>query len=870
MLSALVRCIVQSSGRAPARALIATLVLCIVAAVYAGLGLRFNTLPDALFARDLPFRIAEDEFYRLFPGEADVIVVVIDGPSTASAQRAADQLATALSSGNGLFNSVRQPTGGDFFRRNGLLYAPLGDLQVLSRTLVDAQPLLGTLSADPSSRGLFQLMTRVFDAAASGEVVTGDFASAIDQVTSALERSLNGMAGSLDWTTFFAAAGRGDTSHRAIVLAQPKLDRTALQQAENATNYVRKAAEKLGLTTENGFRVRLTGSVPLADEEFATVANGTGISGLISVTLVAGLLFLALESIKLVAAVFLTLICGFLATAGWATLAVGELNLISIAFAVMFVGIAVDFGIQFCLRFQEERYRHTDLRKSLDVAAQTMALPLVQAAAATALGFFSFLPTAYRGVADLGVIAGGGILIAFVLTLTLLPAVLVLMEPEVRRTPVGYRWAAPINAQLLRYRGWILGIAATATVLAGLAIPRLVFDFDPLKLKDPKTESMATLLDLMQDPWATPNTLSVLTSSTAAARQMAERLARLPEVREAMTILDFVPTDQTAKLSVLEDLDFVLGPTLTPSTAKAPPTEVEIRDAAAHAKVEASRYIDSKNAVEPLRTAARRFVASIDRILADTSATSVVSRLSALTRGFDTEKSALADALGARQVGIDDLPADLRQSWMTADGRYRVQVYPAGDAREIETISRFVAAIRAVAPEAIGPPVVIYETGRIVTAAFATAATLAIFAIAMLLWVTQRQLTDVARTLLPVALAATWTLGICALTKFPINFANIIGLPLLLGIGVAFPIYFVSIWRSGEPALLASPMARGMLYSALTTAAAFGSLALSKHPGTADLGMLLTMSLGFTLLATLIFLPALLGPPRRQEAAQPC
>jgi uncharacterized protein len=678
------------------------------------------------------------------------------------------------------------------------------------------------------------------------------------------------MAGSLDWTTFFAAAGRGDTSHRAIVLAQPKLDRTALQQAENATDYVRKAAEKLGLTTENGFRVRLTGSVPLADEEFATVANGTGISGLISVTLVAGLLFLALESIKLVAAVFLTLICGFLATAGWATLAVGELNLISIAFAVMFVGIAVDFGIQFCLRFQEERYRHTDLRKSLDVAAQTMALPLVQAAAATALGFFSFLPTAYRGVADLGVIAGGGILIAFVLTLTLLPAVLVLMEPEVRRTPVGYRWAAPINAQLLRYRGWILGIAATATVLAGLAIPRLVFDFDPLKLKDPKTESMATLLDLMQDPWATPNTLSVLTSSTAAARQMAERLARLPEVREAMTILDFVPTDQAAKLSVLEDLDFVLGPTLTPSTAKAPPTEVEIRDAAAHAKVEASRYIDSKNAVEPLRTAARRFVASIDRILADTSATSVVSRLSALTRGFDTEKSALADALEARQVGIDDLPADLRQSWMTADGRYRVQVYPAGDAREIETISRFVAAIRAVAPEAIGPPVVIYETGRIVTAAFATAATLAIFAIAMLLWVTQRQLTDVARTLLPVALAATWTLGICALTKFPINFANIIGLPLLLGIGVAFPIYFVSIWRSGEPALLASPMARGMLYSALTTAAAFGSLALSKHPGTADLGMLLTMSLGFTLLATLIFLPALLGPPRRQEAAQPC
>src|SRR5262245_37562835 len=146
MLSALIRRIVRSSGRAPARNLVATLVLCIVGAVYAGLSLRFNTEPDALFARDLPFRVAEDEFYRLFPGEADVIVVVIDGPSTASAQRAADRLTTTLSSARSLFNSVRQPTGGDFFERNGLLYTPLGELQALSKTLVDTQPLLGTLS----------------------------------------------------------------------------------------------------------------------------------------------------------------------------------------------------------------------------------------------------------------------------------------------------------------------------------------------------------------------------------------------------------------------------------------------------------------------------------------------------------------------------------------------------------------------------------------------------------------------------------------------------------------------------------------------------------------------------------------------------
>jgi hypothetical protein len=271
-----------------------------------------------------------------------------------------------------------------------------------------------------------------------------------------------------------------------------------------------------------------------------------------------------------------------------------------------------------------------------------------------------------------------------------------------------------------------------------------------------------------------------------------------------------------------------------------------------------------------LRTAALRFTAAIDRVLAEKDPARIARPLSALTTGFDTERSALADALAATSTSIDDLPADLRQSWVTPDGRYRVQIYPAGDAREIDTLSRFVAAVRTVSPEAIGPPVVIHETGRIVTGAFATAAVLALLAIALLLWATQRRIGDVAKTLLPLVLAATWTLGIFALTGFPINFANIIGLPLLLGIGVTFPIYFVSVWRSGEPALLTSPMARGMLYSALTTAAAFGSLALSQHPGTADLGILLTMALGFTLLATLIFLPALLGPSPRPEASQLC
>jgi len=868
MLTALTRSIVRASARAPWRTLLLTIAICVAAAGYAARTLDFNTEPDALFAPDLPFRVAEDEFYRLFPGEADVILVVIDGPSPAAAERAADRLAARLATVPTLFPSVREPTGGEFFRRNGLLYASAEDLQSLSKTLVDAQPLLGTLAADPSARGLFQLMARMFDAAASGETAATQFTPLVDELAAAAARAHRGAVATIDWAGLFSGLGRDSMPHQAFVLAKPTLDRSALQQGAAATAFLRRAADELGLTAANGFRVRLTGSVPLSDEEFVTVAQGTGLAGLISISLVTILLFLALESVKLVAAVLSTLVCGFLATAGWAALAVGELNLISIGFAVMFVGIAVDFGIQFCLRVQEERYRLGNLHAALDAAAQAMALPLAQAAAATALGFFSFLPTAYRGVAELGIIAGGGIVIAFVLTLVLLPALLVLARPRVRRAPVGYQWARPINGWLLARRRLVLGAAAALAVMAGLALPKLVFDFDPLKLKDPKTESMATLLELMQDPWATPNTLNVLAPSAEAARALAERFAKLPEVRQAMTVFDFVPEDQPAKLAILDDLDLLLGPTLAPTTAKPAPTAAEIGDAAGDMVAAAKRYLDSSYAAEPIQGATERLVAGVGDVLAAKTSPPAVQLLSGLTNGFDVERTALADALTAGAVGVGDLPADLLQSWVAADGRYRVQLYPSGDARQIDTLTRFVSAVRAAAPTAIGPPVVIYEIGRIVTGAFATAAALAVVAIALLLGITQRRLADVLRTLAPLALAATWTLGLWALLGLPINFANIIGLPLLLGIGVTFPIYFVSAWRSGEPSLLASPMARGMLYSALTAAAAFGGLAFSTHPGTSELGILLTTALGFTLLATLIVQPALLGPPQGRETTR--
>jgi hopanoid biosynthesis associated RND transporter like protein HpnN len=840
--------------------------LAVLAAVFL---LSMNTDIAALFDDDVPFRAAEKAFDAQFPGEVDAIVAVVDGPSAMAAEQAGQRLAAKLAPRTDLFTSVTTPGGGPFFERNGLLYLSVDELNDLSTKLAAAQPLLAAIATDRNARGLFRLFDLGFAAGAEGTAGAEGLAPAAMQTADVIEAALAGQAKTINWNTLFGAIAPPGQSARAMVVTQPKLDLTALEQGGAASAFIRDSAAALGLTPANGYRVRLTGQIPLADEEFASVAQGTGFAGVLSVVLVTLLLLLALGSLRVVGATLITLLVGLILTIGWAAISVHEINLISVAFAVMFVGIAVDFAIQFCMRYRAERSAREPspdaLDRGLDAAGAAMAQPLLLAAAATALGFFSFVPTDYRGVAQLGVIAGGGMIIALVLSFTLLPALLRLMRPKPETGEVGYAWAAPFNRALLARRRGVLAASVAIAVFALAALPRLTFDFDPLKLKDPTTESMSTALELMDDPLVNPNTLSVLVADPEAAKAMAAKLSALPEVKQVITISDLVPEDQETKLTMLEDLAGLLGPAIQDDAAPAKPAPAtgDIRAAAEAASRSAQAYLAAQPAPGPMHDAAARIAPLLDR-LATAPADRIDAVSSMLLHGFDDALTPLKTALGATPVTIDDLPKDLRDTFVARDGRYRVQAFPAGAGADAGNLEQFLMAVRSVAPDAVGSPVAIYESGVVVTRAFATAGALALFTITVLLFAVMRRLDDVLRVLTPLLFAALLTLGTCALTGFKLNFANIIALPLLLGVGVTFPIYFVSAWRDGESLLLSSPAGRGMLFSALTTAAAFGSLALSKHTGTSAMGVLLTMALAYTLLSTLVLLPALLGPaPRR-------
>jgi hypothetical protein len=226
---------------------------------------------------------------------------------------------------------------------------------------------------------------------------------------------------------------------------------------------------------------------------------------------------------------------------------------------------------------------------------------------------------------------------------------------------------------------------------------------------------------------------------------------------------------------------------------------------------------------------------------------------------------ALAQLRGLMQaapVSLQTLPPDLVSAWKTKDGQIRVQALPRGDPNDNDTLRKFAGAVLASEPLAVGGPISILKSGDTIVKAFIHAGIWALLSISLLLWLALRRITDVLLTLVPLLVAGAVTLEICVLIGLPLNFANIIALPLLLGVGVAFKIYYVTAWRAGHTNLLQSALTRAIFFSALTTSTAFGSLWLSSHPGTASMGKLLALSFVVTLAAVLLFQPALMGKPR--------
>ena len=881
MLTSLVIRIVQFSTRRAWPVIALTLLLTAASGVYVAGHFAINTDISRLLQSDQPWARRDAAVSAAFPQRDQMILAVVQAPAAELADAAADELAKALRQQGERFRAVSQPGGGEFFERNGLLFVETEKLRDTTTQLTQARPLLNALAHDPTLRGLSDTLSTTLSLPLQlGQVKLGDMAKLLGSSARTVDQVLAGKPGALSWTglvdsSLQPAPGGVAT---AFVALSPVLDYAGLQAGADAAGAIRATAAKLGLAQRYGATVRLTGSQALADDEFASVKEGAAFNGVLTLLVVILILWLALRSKRLILAVLASMLVGLVITAALGLAMVGALNMISVAFAVLFVGLGVDFGIQFGVRYRAERHVHPEIPVALASAAKAVGVPLALAAAATAAAFFCFLPTDYRGVAELGQIAGVGMLIAFTTTITLLPALITVFRPkdEAGRTEVpGFKWLAPADVFFERYRKQVLLVTCGLILAGSPLLLHLRFDFDPLHLKDPHSESMATLLSLKDAPQAGTDNVNVLAPSLAVAVAAANRLAALPEVSRVVTLQTFIPDDQPARLALIAKASASLMPVLT-QTVATPADDARLVNSLKNAARQLT--LAAEDHPGPGATEAAHLAMGL-RKLAGADAATRARAEQAIALPLRLALARLQRMLSPQPISRETLPPALVRDWVAPDGQALVSVSPKlppaakpGDASSSNSdardaaLTRFIDAVQRVEPAAVGGPISIRGSADTIMTAFAQAGIWAVLSITLLLWITLRRVGDVLRTLVPLLVSALVTLELCVVFGIPLNFANVIALPLLFGIGVAFKIYYVLAWREGKTHLLQSPLTHAVLFSAATTAAAFGSLWLSQHPGTASMGKLLALALACTLVGAVFFQPILMGRPRERSA----
>ena len=858
MLTSIVVAIVRTCTRFATLVVVVSLLLAVGACYYAARHFAINTDINTLISPDLDWRKRDNQFEHAFDREK-LILAVVEAPTPELASAASQALSTKLAGDTKHFESVQPLGSGEFFEKNGLLFLPVEEVGKVAGQLEAAAPLIEIMAGDPSIRGLTGALETGLAGVKRGQVKLDNTERPFNLISQTVEDILNKGTATFSWRELVSDKPLTDADRRAFIEFKPRLDYNALEPGKDATDAIRQAATDLNFAGQYSARVRLTGPVPIANEEYSTVQDGAILNGIATVLIVLVILWMALHSGKIIFAVFVNLFIGLATTTAVGLMMVGSLNLLSIAFAVLFVGLGVDFGIQFSVRYRSERFKNEDMTLALESAARRSAVPLSLAAMATAAGFLCFLPTDYKGISELGKIAGAGMLIAFFSSITVLPAMLKLLHPPGESEPVGYAFLAPVDEFLERHRV-IIVVGTLLLVVAGLPLLYFMkFDFNPINLRNPKAESIATFLDLRKDPNTGANAINVLTNSEAEAKKIEARLQKLPEVLRVMSIDSFVPEDQPAKLQLIGKAAKVVGPALNPDSVDAAPTDEENVEAL-KSSVDSLRRTagDGKG---PGAVASRRLADALSKLAESDQATRDKAQnifVTPLKIVFDQ----LRNTMQAGPVTLKTLPPELLNSWKSKDGLIRVEALPKGDPNDNDNLRRFADAVLAAEPNAIGGPVSILKSGDTIVKAFIHAGIWALVVISLLLWLTLRRITDVLMTMVPLLVAGAVTLELCVLIELPLNFANIVALPLLLGVGVAFKIYYVTAWREGRTNLLQSSLTRAIFFSALTTATAFGSLWLSSHPGTASMGKLLALSFVITLAAVLLFQPALMGKPR--------
>lgn len=864
------------SSRRPWLVLAAALLLSVLSLWLTYQRMEFLTGRDDLMPQNTSFNRDFQKFKADF-GDMEEIAVVIEGSDPERVGAFGTRLYDTLSREKKVFSDVFYPYALPFFQKNGLLFMPLQDIKELHHNLALAAPALKALSASPSVQTLFTHLTKSMERYVAGdESQLPSLLFMLDKLGAGF-KSFGGGKGTppsletvfMNPDSSFAKAGR-----QQILTALPVRDLQGFVPAGRAIETVRAEVARLKALPEfKGVTVGLTGTPVLENEEMATSQNDIALATAVSLVLTVILLLFAFRGVLNVLAAMAPLLVAISLSFGFATLAVGHLNILSMVFAVMLIGIGIEYGIQVVLRYQEELNLGAGELPAIRTGLEKNVWAIVMAAATVAAAFLTFVLTDFKGIAELGIIAAGGVAICVLVTFTVLPAMLVLLSRH--RKPHAKEGVTHLSehgfvARVLFGRPRLVIALTVLCCLASLyPLSRIAFDYNLMNLQAEGLESVTYAYKLMKSKENSGYFAVVTAKDEAEAREKSARLEALPTVDHVVSLQTLVPDHQPEKLAELaairrELADVKPAPYEEDLSLMELPTVFEnFRNAAVALKGK----LEKERRPEAAQVAT--FVAVLDRFFAglekerDRNAVGMLQDFQGgMFRELPQKIEALKQSLNASPVTAADIPEELRARFVGKSGRLLLQVAPKWEIFNREPLEEFLNQVKSVDPHVTGQPVMVYESMSIMRDAYRLAFIYAFAAIVVILLVAFRSVKFAAIGLVPLIVGVLFMVSGMWLFGIDFNSANIIVMPLVLGIAVDSGIYIINRFRREEgsaAAVVLSSTGVGVLLNTLTIMASFGALMVAHHQGVFSIGAVMSLGMVACQLAFMVTLPAVLA-----------
>ncbi len=860
--------------------LITALIFSLFSIFYTSKNMKFLTGRNDLMPANAGFQVDYQRYLAEF-GDQEEIVVLLESDDAGKTSRCADALYTGLMREKGVFREVFYPGGLPYFRKNGLLFMPLEEIRGLRERLAISAPVLKDLAADPSVKTLFASLTRQIDdyLAKPDPTALQSLAFMLGTMDDGF-RSFDGKGGGISIDSFLKGGDAAspslllDAGKQQVITILPVKDEATFVPAERGIKAARAVLKDiLGKPEFKGVSGGLTGVPVLEYEEMATSRDDIRLAAGISLALTVILLLFAFRGVMNSVAAMVSLLSGISISFGFATVAVGHLNILSMVFAIMLIGLGIEYGIQLVLRYQEELGGGASEDEALETSISVNFRTIIFAASTVAMAFITFVLTDFRGIAELGIIAAGGVLICVLTTFTVLPAMLVELRrfrgeklPATTADPNGLK--KPALLPLFSYPRITLTIALLVSVACIYPLINTGFDYNLMNLQARGLESVKYAQKLMKSRENSGYFAVVMTDDLDQARELIGKFEKLPVVDHVVAIPTLIPDRQELKLSELAVLKRIMADikpvayseNLNPM--ELPAVFEKFRDSVERLKNRTeSEKLPEATKISAFLQTLEKFFKTLEKEK-DNNALGMLREFQGeMFSGLPEKLAMLKQSLEASRVAEEDIPQALRRRFTGKSGKFLVQIAPKREIFEHEPLKEFVSQVKSVAPNATGEPVMVHESLTILRDSYFKAFCYAFVGIIFILLATFRSVRFTLLGVLPLLSGLLVMTGGMWLAGISFNSANIIVLPLILGVGIDSAIYIINRYRQGGETpgeVVLSSAGTGVFLNAITILFSFGALMVAHHRGVFSIGAVMSLGMIASVAAFLFFLPAML------------